>query len=367
MKGGVYPNKGPGAPWVVQYPGIFRRFKTKEDAENFLIALNYKDAYEGGIDLRDYRKDAPLGFETLTKKWLEVKESEGVRSLKNPRNHIHHATTYLGNRNVKEINYGVLEDLFRELRRTTDLSSKSLYDIKTTLRTFFRWLSRREGIPMPEFPEIKYEMAWRKTIDIETQGRILAEIRRIADNPKVPLGIEWLATYISIRPIELIHVKEGDIDLLNGLLTITHNKVQGQYRRVYLLEEDVEAIKALPRGFPQMYFFRHEKGKKGQTAGKRFGKDYFYQWWRKACANLGIKGVDLYGGTRHSTVTALDGVLTPEQIMEGTDHRTNKAFARYFQGKANQRRDVAKIVRGMRADWELIGKSKQGTDDNPPK
>jgi hypothetical protein len=33
---------------------------------------------------------------------------------------------------------------------------------------------------------------------------------------KVCLGIKWLATYISIRPSELIKLKEGNIDTGNG-------------------------------------------------------------------------------------------------------------------------------------------------------
>ena len=37
----------------------------------------------------------------------------------------------------------------------------------------------------------------------------------------------------------------------------------------------------------------------------------------KACNNLGIKGVDLYGGTKHSTATALSEFLTPEEIKRG--------------------------------------------------
>lgn len=47
--------------------------------------------------------------------------------------------------------------------------------------------------------------------------------------------------------------------------------------------------------------------------------------------------MDLYGGTRHSTTSA----LTPEQIKNhGTMHSTNKAFERYFQRKAEDSRKV---------------------------
>ena len=42
-----------------------------------------------------------------------------------------------------------------------------------------------------------------------------------------------------------------------------------------------------------------------------------------ACKELGIENLDLYGGTKHTTVTAANECLTPEQIKQGTGHTTN--------------------------------------------
>jgi len=65
----------------------------------------------------------------------------------------------------------------------------------------------------------------------------------------------------------------------------------------------------------------------------------------KACPNLIIEGVDLYGGTRHTTTTALSKVLTPEQIKRsGTGHNTNKAFERYLQPHIDESLMVAKTA-----------------------
>ena len=86
----------------------------------------------------------------------------------------------------------------------------------------------------------------------------------------------------------------------------------------------------------------------GVEAGRRFGNRYFYKWWKKACKNLGIEGVDLYGGTRHSTVTELREVFSPEEIRRsGTLHTTNKAFDRYLQIKTEDARSVYKITRNL--------------------
>ncbi|MFH2218350.1 MAG: hypothetical protein ABII68_01660 [Pseudomonadota bacterium] len=96
---------------------------------------------------------------------------------------------------------------------------------------------------------------------------------------------------------------------------------------------------------PDLYFFRHVKGISGVEAGRRFGNRYFYKWWKKASANLGIEGVDLYGGTKHTTATALSKVLTPEQIKRGgTGHNTNKAFERYLQPNIDESLMVARTA-----------------------
>jgi hypothetical protein len=57
---------------------------------------------------------------------------------------------------------------------------------------------------------------------------------------------------------------------------------------------------------------------------------YLHKWWKKACSNLGIEDLDLYGGTRHSSVTALRENFSQEEIRRsGTLHSTNKALDRY--------------------------------------
>ena len=362
MKGGIYPNKGRyGAKYIVRFKGVFRRFQRYEDAETFLIALNYKDK-EGSFDPRDYRMDNPLGFESLTSKWLEYREAEGVRCMRNLRNHMGKAVEFFGNRNIKAIGTAEVEDFFHHLAVNTSLSGKSRHNVRTTLRAFWGWVVRREGsaVSMRVFPEVRYELGWRRIVDKETQAEILEEIRRISwhVNPKIYIGCLWLATYVNVRPGELLRVKEEDIDLANGIITVKHNKVPSQYKRIYLLPEDVELIKSFPRALPHLYFFRHER-RKGIYASARFGKDYWWKWWKRACRNLGIDGVDLYGGTRHSTVVHLGELYTPEEIQaDGTGHTTNKAFARYFQVSAAKRRAIsasarrpARLIKKGRRTW----------------
>ena len=99
-----------------------------------------------------------------------------------------------------------------------------------------------------------------------------------------------------------------------------------------------------------IYFFRHVSGVSGVTAGQRFGEKYLYKWWKKACKNLGVDSVDLYGGTRHSSARALREFCSPEEIKRATMHTTNKAFERYFQIELD---DVRGVYKKTKADKEL--------------
>jgi hypothetical protein len=94
-----------------------------------------------------------------------------------------------------------------------------------------------------------------------------------------------------------------------------------------------------------LYFFRHVKGISGVAAGQQFGEKYLYKIWEKACSNLSIDGVDLYGGTRHSSTPELRKYFTPEEIRNsGTLHTTNKAFDRYLQVKRQDVKNIYEIT-----------------------
>jgi len=128
----------------------------------------------------------------------------------------------------------------------------------------------------------------------------------------------------------MLALKEGEINLDTGHLLFPTPK-ENEWKSVKLTAEDLAIIKSFPRSLPSMPFFRHTGGLQGCAENQPFGEKYLYKWWKRACANLGIEGVDLYGGTRHSSVTALKARYSPETIKRsGTGHKTNSAFDRYL-------------------------------------
>jgi len=111
----------------------------------------------------------------------------------------------------------------------------------------------------------------------------------------------------------------------------------------------LDSKKATTMSIPDMYFFRHQAGRSGIKPGDKFGPKYFKVWWDKACKNLGIENIGLYGGTKHTVATALGSILTPEEIKRGgTGSRTNKAFDRYFQPQRREKLKVKSAIRMLK-------------------
>ncbi len=321
----------------VHFCKVKRRFKSYSEAQRFLTGLRYKTD-ENTFDERDYSSRKPLSFTTLASKWLDLKrETVKKKSYNNLHNYMMKAIDSWGDTNIKNIGFAEIEDFLIEQGR--QLSSKTVANMKSCLHDFFHWLIRREVLTKaPSFPEVKVKLAFRKIIGKESQNTILDELQKIAPF-KVWLGVKWLSTYISIRPGELVKIREEDIDIENRYIFIHHSKT-GETKPVPILDEDIELIEQTERGFPKSFFFRHDEQKSGVKLGQPYGEKYFYKWWKKACQNLGIEGVDLYGGTRHSSVVALREHFSPEQIKHGTMHQTNKAFERYFRIGAEDVRDI---------------------------
>ena len=313
----------------VYFQNVTKRFSSYIEASRCLTGLRFKED-EGTFDKRDYKRSNPLGFKNQAIQYLNKKKGE-VRCYRNIDNHLSRAIKWFENMTIKDIGYGEIEDFLQAQRKEDGdpLSGKTIHNIKTTLHAFFEWVAKREKeIRVPDFPEISYELGWRNTVSLSEQDEILDEVHNISHkvNRKIWLGIRLLSTYPKIRPIELIHIKEKDIDLNAGYLNITHNK-ERKPKIVPLAKEDLQLIKSFPRGLPNLYFFRHEKG---YFAGQRFGKDLFYSYWKRAANNCGYEDLDLYGGTKHSTVKGMREFFRPDEIKKSTGIVSNKAFERYY-------------------------------------
>jgi len=333
----------------VKFKKTFLNFTNFEAAEQCLNGLRW-NVYRRVYDPRDYQKNNPLGFTNLYKQfWADKtitstnRQGETERkikagSIKNYKKYGEVFCNYFQNTNIKEIaeNESMISDCLNKL---TTIGNKTKWNYSSHLNDFFTWVWKKNrksfavaGIPQPELPVIKYTLKRRKTVSGDVQFEILEEVKRISYhiNPKIYLGIKWLCTYPKVRPHEMLSLKEGDINLYTGHL-IFPNPKENKWKEVPLIQEDIEILNTFPLSMPNMSFFRHTGGIKGTKANQPFGEKYFYKWWIAACDNLGIKGVDLYAGTKHSTVNKLKRKYSAEEIQRrGTGH-VSKAFYRYLE------------------------------------
>ncbi len=321
---------------------VLVRFEKYKDARDFLNGLRWKER-EGSFDPRDYKGNHPLGFKSQATKWLEFKkvDCKSHNTYRNIKRDINKAIQVWDQQNIKSIGYGDIEDFLYGLKKKNGdpVSDKTRSNTKSVLHDFWAWVVKRERqngkqlIEMPDFPECKFVLGWRNIIDIDTQQLILKEVKRLTFdiNPKIWIGIKWLCTYISIRPGEMISLKERHINV-DGVFLIPDNK-ENDPKIIPILDEDIELYESMPKTLDRdLYFFRHVKGNGSAKPGQKFGKDLLYNWWKEACKNLNIEGVDLYGGTKHSTTTALGAHFSENELMDhGTTHKSNKAFRRYMQ------------------------------------
>jgi integrase len=330
---------------------IHERFCEYDKASRFLTGIRFK-IDEGTFDYRDYKRDNPLGFQNLVTQWLEVKaEKVRERSHQVIKNHISRATAVWENRNIKTIDYAEIEDLLFRHDLTKGLASKTRHDMRSALHDFWVWLRKRRILTpaeIPEFPAVEFTMAYRKVVDRNTQEMVLDEIRRLSlgYNERIYYAVLFLATYPSIRPGELIQVKEKDILADAGIILVRPEVAKDKkLRTIELIDEDVELLKSVPRSFGEMPFFRHESACGRAKVGDPFSEDYLAKWWKKACVNLGIEGVTLYPGTKHSTAISLGDQYSPEEIQGAMKIKTNAAFSRYFRVGAQKSKEIYAAAR----------------------
>lgn len=352
--------------FIVKFPGVWRRFNTYQSAQRFLTGLRFKTD-EGSFDARDYQQEAVLGFDTQARKWLEHKKPDiKASTYRNLINYINRAASEWGNRNVKEIGFAEIDDF--KTTQVKSLSTKTVWNMMCALREFFNWFASRENKAgkgqryyPPEFPETSFKLKMRTVISRDVQVQILEEVMRISYhiNPKIWLGIKMLMTYPRLRPKELLEIRERDIDFENRSLIAVYTK-EGDPKHVYLVQDDIEILKQFPNTFPMARFFRHEGGIQSVKAGDPFGEKYLYKWWKKACANLGVEGVDLYGGTKHSTLRYLRKHRSYEDCKLASGHKTNKALDRYIQDQSDIVKELYEITKIATNVQPLFKKANDG-------
>jgi hypothetical protein len=331
--------------FIVRFPGdIYQRHNSYESA---CQSLNYLRYEKGTASQRkrkfnpdDYKSLRPNSFASLAPKYLERKKS--LKSYGKICYYINTARDYFGTTNLKDISGGMIDDYLFQLKQKNGMpiSDKTRSNHCSQLHDFWKWCLRREDIitlaEFPQFPEIEYELSYRKITTWEIQEKVIGKVKEMTyrDNPKIWLGIDMLATYTALRPDDLRRVTEGSLDE-NGWLTVYNpTKRKNKFKYIRLHEDHIVMWEELQRQFPALPetpFFRHHGRVRGTTqTGIIFGEHYLRRWWLRACDEIGLKGVPLYPGTKHTTATETAKLMGADRALKASG-LTNKAFERYCQ------------------------------------
>lgn len=340
---------------------IQKQFNNYDKAAQFLNGLRFKTG-EGTFDQDDYSSKKPYSFRVLSEKYLKRKKQ--LKSFKEKRRHISVAQEYFYDANVKYITGADIEDYLFDIPK---ISEKTRHNYASCLKDFFKWVQQRQIIKIiPPFPDIKYELGYRTITDIQTQRAIIENVREQSEdkNPKIWFGIELLATYVNLRPGDLLRIKEKDINLGHGVITIHFpTKSKNKIKTVRLIPDHVEMFTELKKEFPalpELKFFRHHGGIKSQKPNTPFGPKYFKTWWDRACEELGVQGLDLYGGTRHTSTTEIARLAGTRNAREASAHETNKAFDRYCQHQNDTAFKMAELLSKEKGNAEVLELSQKG-------
>ena len=326
----------------VRFKRTHLRFNSYIEADQELSALRHNIRE---YDPRDYQKKKPLAFSNLAGEYLKTKE--GLASYGHIARNLQRAIDFFGeSTHIKEIQDGELEDLAHFL----DVASKTKHNIMTDVKACFKWVWRRNRKTFnmndfPEFPVIQFEMETRRHVSKEIQWSIMEQVERMFPI-RTYLAIRWLIAYPKIRPGDIATITEGDINRETGMVRIPHPK-ERRVKYIYLIEEDIELVNTLPLAMPSMPFFRHEKSGHGVKIGQSFGKNYLHRRWDEACCALGVEGISLYPGTKHSSITGLNTMgYSPEDIQTNATGHLSTAFRRYLISDIEKQRELSRASLG---------------------
>lgn len=336
--------------FAVKFPGgIYQRFQSYEKAAQSLNYLRHeKGTRKSHFNPDDYRSAKPNSFGALKDLYLARKKNHA--SYKKIERYIDGASECFGlTRNVREVNGAEIEDYLFSI---SGISEKTRANHCAQLHNFWMWCLNRGIITlaeMPAFPKIDYELGYRKITSWEIQEKVIAKVKEMSYhiNPKIWLGIDMLATYTALRPDDLRRVYESSLDD-NGWLTIQNpTKKKNKFKYIKLHPDHVEEWRAIHSKYPALPnvpFFRHVSGIGGSSPNEIYGDKYLYKYWNKACKEVGLEGVSLYPGTKHTTATETAKFMGTDKAKNASG-LTNKAFERYCQVENTDAFEVVTKIR----------------------
>ena len=320
-------------------------FYSKQHAQATLIRISAE--IEAGTFDRDFysrSKKSLLSFSVYASEWLQgykrkVERGElaptYLRSIKQYVSSMF--IPYFGDTNIREIKGRQLKSFYLTLEQ----NPKTIVNIMSALKKLFRDALDDEVIEqMPNFPRNPRvpEPHW-KWIDEESQDKILKEF-----DTDTHYAIYFLCCH-GCRTGELRALKHSDLDLEHG--TVTIQRAFSGTKLVETTKSKRSRVLPLDETWLELYFSRPIPINRDMFVFTKNGKPLSHTWlskqWRKACDKLGIEGLTLYEGSRHSLASqAANRGESLYLIGKMLGHSTSKMTERYSHIESNALKQISR-------------------------
>ena len=297
---------------------------------------------------------------TRVERWLQVKRREveaGDRSPTYLRELERYAKpggyfSWWAGTTIFDVDYGALEDWSLWLA-DRGLSPKTRRNVLGAFRSFLGWLKRRREIrDLPEVPLPRVDEYEPRVLSIEDQDAILDAI------PEAKRGIFIALAYLGLRPSEARALDAADYR--DGWLTVD-KAVKGTALSAPIRGTKTGRSKRLP--VPEIladWIARYVPAESRLQRAPLFvnprTKDRWSHWalrdrWVRAAKSIGLEGVRLYEGTKHTMATdAVRRGVTERELQAFLGHADPRSTRRYAR---MSREALIHVLRPSRGDDDL--------------
>jgi len=308
-------------------------FKSYPDVVDYLRDVE-KDIQENSFDPRNYRAHTlkEFQFTVCFDTWIKSREEDrrigeiAPSSLRKMKEYRKRLVTFFGKSDVRSLKKENIKLFLRKLQEE-GLSKKTQKNILSVLHKLLvdTYDNKEIKLTVPRFPTITINQPETNWIDNEMQKRLIETIP--ARHRPV---FQFLMTY-GCRPGEARALQHSDINYKLGLITIQRTFSERvlcdvtktkKSRELPLFKDMAEMFRRLPRSLEQPFVFLFK--------GKPYNNNTLGDIWRAACKRIGLAGVCLYEGTRHSAASQLVNRGVPLQVvMELLGHSNIRMTLRY--------------------------------------
>ena len=272
-------------------------------------------------------------------RWLEIKQRQSDSGDRSPtylselRRYAKPAEGHFSwwkNRSIHEISYGALEDWSLWLA-DRNLSPKTRRNVIGAFRSFLGWLKLRGEIrEVPAAPLPRLNEYVPRVLSIEQQDLVLEAI------PEAARGIFLALAHLGLRPGE---ARALDVsDYRDGWLTVD-KAFKGTHGSAPIRGTKTGSVKRLPVGEALTEWVGKHVDPTARlrgaalfvnpNTGRRWTHCVLRDYWLRAANSVGLEGVRLYEGTKHTMAT--------DAVRRGVAERALQAFLGHRDARSTRR------------------------------